>query len=125
PGRRRLAFAAVAAEQLVEEAARRARRRAVLRAAIVLCERDHHGAALLTTIEIAATQSLQIDIDAVKIAAHARDLAIEVNALLRLRLPGIEQKETRTLASGAAALRHHAVELGLLPAGCFLVAADL
>ena len=57
---------------------RRARaRRAVLRPAIVLRERDHDRAALLAAVDVAAPQALQVDIDAVEVAAHARDLAVE------------------------------------------------
>ena len=53
------------------------------------------------------------------------DLAIEVDALLRLRLPRVEQEKAVPFTTRATALRHHTVELGLLPAGCLLVAADL
>src|SRR5262249_41017115 len=119
----RLAF--VAAEQLVEEAALLARGGAVLRAAIVLRQRDRHRAALLAAVEIAAAQPLQVNIDAVEIAAHARDLAVEVDALLRGGLPAAEQEEAGALAALAPALLDHAVELALLARRGVLVAADL
>jgi len=38
-------------------------------------------------------QALQVHIDAVEIAAHARDLPVDVDALLRLRLKAAEQEE--------------------------------
>ena len=98
-------FGALAAEQLIEEAAGRARGGAVLRAAIVLRQRHHHGAALLAAVGVAALQALQVDIDAVEIGAHARDLPVEVDALLRLSLQRAEQEEAacpRTRRGGFA-----------------------
>ncbi len=77
-------------------------------------------------VNAAAPQALQVDVDAVEIAAHARNLRVEIDALLRLRLQTAENEESTTaLAALAAALRHKPVELGLLAVRRILVAADL
>ena len=94
-----------------------------MRAAIVLRQRHHHGAALLAAIDVAPLQALQIHVDAVEIGAHARDLPVEVDALLRLE--AAEQEETGALATLTASLRRHRVELGLLAPRGFLVAPHL
>ena len=115
----------VAAEQLIEEAARRARGGAVLRAAIVLRQRQHHRAALLAAVDVAAAQALQVHIDAVEIAAHARDLPGEIDALLRRALPPPNRKKPVPSQPWRRLCADHAVELALLAARRLLVAAHL
>ena len=81
---------------------------------------------MLADVVVAAAQALQIDIDAIQIAAHPRNLRVEIDALLRLRLLSAEdEKSAAALATLAAALRHQTVEFGLLAIRCVFVTAHL
>src|SRR5207244_4060688 len=116
----------VVAEQIVEEIAAAAGGVGVLRAAIVLRQRQQHRAPLVVALcvaESAAAQPLEAGGDLVEIGAHLLDLAVDRAALRGLAAE--QREEPGTVAALALGLLGDAVELALLLAGGFLIAADL
>ena len=100
--------------------------RGVLGTAIILRQRHQNRAALIVAVgvaETAAAQPLEVGGDLVEVRPHLLDLIVDRTALRRL---AVEQREKPgTVATHAAGLRGHAIELALLPAGGILVAAHL
>ena len=119
-----------AAEQVGEEiaGARGGRRRCrigILRAATVLRERDQDRTALavLTAAGTAGPQPFQAACDLIEVLAHLLDLGVDRTALRRLVVE--QREEAGAVAAHALGLLGDAIQLGLLPRGRVLIAADL
>ena len=89
----------------------------VLRAAIVLRQRDHDGAALLAAIEPPPRSRCRSMFMRSRLPRMRWICAVEIDALLRLRLQTAEQEEAaRPRSPARRACCDHAVELALLAA---------